>query len=158
LFGVLAGQLAMRGEQSLRQRVFWLATRGLVLIVAGELLSIWAPINKQLWTPSFAVLMAGLATIGLALAVSLVDGGPRTVRPWFAPLEILGRNAVAAYLVSRVAVNVAQVHVSGKSLHDDLLARIASPPNASLLFAIVVLTIVFVAIWLLHRRHWHLRF
>jgi predicted acyltransferase len=157
LFGVLAAQLLMRLEQSPWQRGLTLAGMGLALIAAGGLLALWVPINKHLWTPSFAVLMAGLAATTLALTIWLVDGG-RVQRRWLAPLEILGRNAIAAYVVSRLVVNVPRVHVVGKSLHDDLLAPIASPQTASLLFAIVVLSIVFLVIWLMHRRRWHLSF
>ena len=60
LFGVLAGQLLL-SERRPRQRLLRLLGGGIVLIAAGELLSTWVPINKQLWTTSFAVFMAGLA-------------------------------------------------------------------------------------------------
>jgi predicted acyltransferase len=154
LFGVLAGHL-LEIEQRPRQRLLWLLGGGIVLIAAGALLSTWVPINKQLWTSSFAVLMAGLAATGLACCIWLVDG-----RPWqhaFRPLGILGSNAIAAYLISRLVANVPRVHVMGKSLYSDVLARVASPPNASLLFAMLVLAAVYVVVWLMHRRGWHLK-
>ena len=156
LFGALAGPLFMTAEQRPRQRFFLLMGGGLVLIAAGGLLSTWVPINKQLWTSSFVVLMAGLSASGLAIAVWLVDDSP-SVRRWLRPLGIFGRNAIAAYLISRLVVNVPRVHILGKSLHDDLLAQIANPPTASLLFATLVLAIVFLVIWFMDRRNWHLR-
>ena len=156
LFGVLAGQFLMRGEQRSRQRRVLHLSGGLLLVAAGALLSTWVPINKQLWTTSYAVLMAGFAAVGLAFAIWLVDGRP-AARRWIRPLEILGRNAIAAYLISRIVANVPRVHLMGQSFHDDLLARIANPPTASLLFATVVLAIVFLLIWLMDRRDWHLR-
>jgi len=156
LFGVLAGQLLMSTARPPRERISRLVMGGFALIGAGALLSLWVPINKQLWTSSYAVLMAGFAAVGLAIAIFVVDGGP--VRRWLRPLEVLGLNAIAAYLISRIVANVPRVHVRGKSLHDDLLAAMASPPLASLLFATLVLAIVLVAIWLMDRRRWHLRF
>jgi predicted acyltransferase len=153
LFGVLAGE-HLRSDP--RQRLLPLLGGGIVLIAAGELLSIWVPINKQLWTTSFAVFMAGLAATGLVGSIWLVDGRP--LRRWFRPLEILGLNAVAAYLISRLVENVPRVHVMGKSLYTDVLARAASPPNASLLFAMLVLAAVYLAVWLMDRRGWHLKF
>jgi predicted acyltransferase len=113
------------------------------------------PINKQLWTPSFAVFMAGLLATGLACCIWLVDG--RQLRGWLGPLETFGSNAIAAYLISRLVENVPRVHVLGKSLYTDLLARVASPQNASLLFAMLVLAAVYVVVWLLDRRGWHLK-
>jgi predicted acyltransferase len=157
LFGVLAGRLLVQSEPRRRHQILQLLGAGLFLIAAGELLSIWVPINKQLWTSTFAVTMAGLAATGLACAIWLVDDRP-PVRPWLRPLEIFGLNAIAAYLISRLVVNVPKVHVLGTSLYNDVLARIASPPNASLLFAMVVLAAVYLAVWLMDRRDWHLKF
>jgi len=154
LFGVLAGQL-LRGEWRPRQRLLGLLGGGVVLIAAGELLSIWVPINKQLWTTSFAVFMAGLAATALAATLWLVEGRPW--RPWLRPLEILGLNAIAAYLISRLVANVPRVHVMGKSLYTDVLAAVASPPNASLLFAMVVLAAVYLPVWSMSRRGWYLK-
>jgi len=155
LFGVLAGQLLMQSERPPRQRLLHLFAGGLILIAAGELLSAWVPINKQLWTTSFALLMAGLAATGLACTFWLVDGRP--LRAWFRPFEVLGRNAIAAYLISRLVMNVPRVHVMGKSLYNDVLVRAASPPSASLLYAMVVLAAVYVAVWIMDRRDWHLK-
>jgi predicted acyltransferase len=155
LFGVLAGEL-LRSKRPPRQQLLWLLGGGIVLITSGELFSIWVPINKQLWTTSFAIFMAGLAATGLACSIWLVDGGP--LRRWFRPLEIFGLNAIAAYLISRLIANLPRVHVMGKSLYTDVLARAASPANASLLFAMLVLAAVYLAVWLMHRRGWHLKF
>ncbi len=154
LFGVLAGHL-LGSERRQRQRLQWLLGGGIVLIAAGALLSTWMPINKHLWTTSFAILMAGLAATGLACSIWLVDG--RSWRRWYRPLEILGLNAIAAYLISRLVANLPRVHVMGKSLYTDVFARVTSPPNASLLFAILVLAAVYLAVWLMHRRRWYLR-
>ena len=128
---------------------------GFILITAGELLSMWVPINKQLWTTSFAVFMAGLAATGLAFSIWLVDSHPR--HAWFRPLEIFGLNAIAAYLISRLIANIPRVHVMGKSLYGDVLTPLTSPPNASLLFALLVLAAVYLAVWLMDRRSWYLK-
>jgi predicted acyltransferase len=155
LFGILAGQL-LRTESRPERRMRRLAGGGLILVVAGELLATWVPINKQLWTPSFALLMAGLAAVGLACCIALVDRGPP--RSWYRPLEMLGRNAVAAYLISRVLANVPRVHVAGRSLYDNVLAHIANPANASLLFALLVVAAVFLAVFFMDRKGWRLKF
>jgi predicted acyltransferase len=155
LFGVVAGQLFLREKPSPR-RLWQLFGGGLALIAAGQLLSIWVPINKQLWTPSFAIFMAGLATVGLVCAIWLIEGRPP--RPYLRPLEIFGSNAIAAYLISRLVAHVPRGHIMGRSLYADVLTHFASPPNASMLFAIVVLIAVYLAIWLMDRRGWHLNF
>ncbi len=155
LFGVLAGLLLL-AESRPRPRLLWLAGGGLGLVAAAGVLAKWIPVNKPLWTTSYAVLTAGLAAIGLALLYWVVD-----VRQWgrgFKPLEILGLNAVAAYLASRPLDHVLRVHVFGESLYTDVARRLASPPNASLLFAITVLMAVYLVVWLMYRRRWFLKF
>lgn len=154
LFGVLAGEMMLHEHRPLQQ-IIWLLVGGVLLIVAGELFAIWLPINKQLWTSSFAIFTAGLSATALACAIWLVDCWPP--RRWYRPLEILGMNAIAAYLISRLVQNIPRVHIMGKSLYADVLAQLASPPTASLLFAVVVLAIVYVAIWLMDRKGWQLK-
>src|SRR5262245_32510244 len=155
LFGVPAGRLLLANDKR-QQQILALLGGGIILIAAGELLTNWVPINKQLWTPSFAVFTAGLAATALACTIWLVEG--RRWAWWFRPLEIFGLNAIAAYLISRLAANVPRVHVMGKSLYTDILATVASPANASLMFAIVVLLAVYLIVWLMGRRGWYLKF
>jgi predicted acyltransferase len=74
------------------------------------------PINKNLWTSSFALFSAGLATQALAVCHWLVD-----VRGWRAftrPLAVFGRNPLVAYFLS---VGV-----------DSLLTRMTLPAGSSL--------------------------
>jgi len=155
LFGVLAGQF-LRDERRPRQWLLWLLGGGIILIAAGELIAIWVPIYKPLWTTSFAIFMSGLATIALAFTIWLVD--VRGLQLWFRPLEILGLNAIAAYLISRLVADVPRVQVMGKSLYTDVLARMTSPPNASLLFAMLVLAAVYLLVWFMSRRGWYVKF
>ena len=56
------------------------------------------PINKNLWTSSFALFSAGLAAQALALCHWLVD--VRGWRGWSRPLVAYGRNPLAAYFLS----------------------------------------------------------
>ena len=56
------------------------------------------PINKNLWTSSFALFSAGLAAQALAACDWLVDGNSWS--DWSRPLAVYGRNALAAYFLS----------------------------------------------------------
>ena len=155
LLGVAAGPL-LRAELRPHQRVAWLAGVGVALAAVGALLARVVPMNKVIWTPSYAFFMAGLAAIGLAVTYAAVD-----VKGWgrgLKPLEVLGLNAVAAYLGSRLLANVPRVHVRGWSFHDDLLLRLASPPMASLWFALLILLATYGMAWAMYRRRWFLKF
>jgi predicted acyltransferase len=156
LFGILAAQFLHRERKLQQHKLLQLVGMGIILIVAGELLGIWVPINKQLWTPSFVIFTSGLAATALAVTIWLVE--VRSLARCFRALEIFGLNAIAAYLISRLVANVPRVHIMGKSLYADILAPIASPPNASLMFAIVVLSVVYLMVWFMNQRGWYMKF
>jgi len=154
LFGVLAGYL-LRLEPRAIHRARWMLASGCVLALTGLALSNWVPISKPLWTTSFAVLMAGLSSTSMAFWIWICD--VRDWSRWLKPFEIFGTNAIAAYVISVAGMNVAKVHVFGKTLYDDLCLAIASPPNASLIYAVLHVLGVFVVVWWMYRRRWFLR-
>jgi predicted acyltransferase len=155
LLGVIAGEF-LWSEVRPQRRIVGLLAGAIGLMAAGALSARWVPINKALWTPSYEFLTGGLAAAFLAGWIWVVD-----VREWgrgFKVLQIFGVNAVAAYLLSVLAANVLLVHVMGASIYTDILARFTSPPNASLLYAIVVAVLVYAAVWFMGRRGWYLKF
>jgi len=151
LYGVLAGHL-LRIASMPRQRIWRLVSMGLLLTIAAKLLSAWVPFNKPLWTSSYAFLMAGLASTCFAAWIWLVD--VLRLGSWFKPLEILGRNALAAYVISMLAVNLPKVHLFGHSFYADVCGQLANPPNASLLYSITYLIGVFCIVWLIQNRRY----
>src|SRR5690348_6472923 len=99
LFGVLAGQL-LRWKKSLMERTTVLFLIGNTLLAAGLICDQWLPINKKLWTSSFAIFMAGLAFVLLAMLLYLIDhlGYQQLVQPFV----ILGMNAITIYMLSEL--------------------------------------------------------
>jgi predicted acyltransferase len=154
LLGVLGGYV-LRLTPDPERRIVRLGAMGCCLVVVGQLLAFWIPISKPLWTPSYALFMAGLASMCMAFWYWAVD--VKQCGRWFTPLEIFGMNAIAAYIVSSAGRNVAKVHFSGTSLYDVCLT-IASPANASLIYAVTHVVAVYVVVWLLYQRGWFLRF
>ena len=155
LFGVLAGCI-LRSEWTPRQRVARLLGMACGLILAAALLGVWVPIIKPRWTTSYAFLMSGLASLCFAAWYWVVDvqGHSR----WFHPLEIYGRNAIAAFVVSVVGMHVPRVHLSGRTLYTDVCLRLASPANASLLYALTNVLGVYLVVWWMYRRRLFLKF
>ncbi len=154
LFGVLAGQL-LRWKKSLMERTTVLFLIGNTLLAAGLICDRWLPINKKLWTSSFAIFMAGLAFVLLAMFLYLVDhlGYQRLVQPFV----ILGMNAITIYMLSELLA----ISLHRLGLHDWIyqhgFAALASPRNASLLWAIAFTLLMYVAAYILYRKKWFLR-
>ena len=72
LFGVLTGHL-LRLNRTPAEKTVWLFVTGNLLLFAGQVMNVWLPINKNLWTSSYSVFMAGLASVVFALCYWLVD-------------------------------------------------------------------------------------
>ncbi len=136
----------------------------MILVAAGLICNQWLPINKKLWTDSFTLFMGGLDFVLLAGFLWLVDakGWRRPVKP----LVILGMNAIVIYMISELLDEVLSwVRWSGPSgtiilrrwLYQHSFAILASPYNASLLFAITYVLILYLFAWLLYRRGWFVR-
>jgi predicted acyltransferase len=161
LFGILAGHL-LRATADHGRRVWRLLLTGAGLTALGLLLNVWMPINKNIWTTSFAAFMAGLAAVVFAAWYSIAD--IRGWGRWFKPFEIFGTNAILMFLLSgSFAKFMAMVKLGdGTSLHgwmyQNVCLAVASPINASLLYALFNVLVLFLVAWFLYWRRWFLKF
>jgi predicted acyltransferase len=149
LLGVLAGE---RLRSSARGRLSGLFAAGLAAAAAGLAWGRVFPINKSLWTSSYALLMSGLACASLAACAWVVD--VRGWKRWAAPLLWLGRNAIAAFTLSTLgAIALIAIKVAGPegkprslwtAIYRTVFDRFDDPRLGSLLFALA-----YVAAWTL---------
>jgi len=83
---------------------------GVVAVVCALLLSVWVPLNKHLWSPSYSLLNCGIATLTYACLFGAIDGGTSSgtqvarLRNWgkivLAPLQWLGTNCILFFVLS----------------------------------------------------------
>jgi predicted acyltransferase len=100
LLGLLAGHL-LRAADPPAERCARLMVWGLALACIGVLFDWWlVPINKQLWTPSFVTLTAGLACLTLGAMFYAIDF--RGHRVAAIPLAAFGMNAILVFLLSGI--------------------------------------------------------
>lgn len=161
--GVLAGFFAgeyLRRPLPLVHRLVRLLIAGAILAGAGLLLGRWEPINKQLWTVSYTVLMTGWALVSLAASGWLID--VRGWQRWLQPAIVLGSNALLAFvgsgLLARILIlikvpNGEGVPVSLKTAaYTEVFRRLAGPLNGSLLYAVATTVLWWFILWLLYRK------
>ncbi len=159
LLGVQAGYI-LRSSQTLGRKGLRLSVMGAILLFAGLVCSVWLPVNKKIWTDSFALVMAGIDCFGLVAFLWLFE--VRAIRQGLQPLVIFGMNAIAVYVAAELfSILLDYWQVAGRSAHNwifsGLFASLASPNNASLLFALGFVTAMFGIAYLLHRRSLYLR-
>jgi len=161
LLGLLVGDW-LRGRARTASTSARLAAAGALATAAGLLWGLVFPINKPLWTSSYALFAAGMAAMTLAACHFVID--VRGLRRWAVPFVAFGVNALAAFFLSGIAARVLNMVPAPDGtgalkpwLHRELFAGWLSPANASLAFALTF-TAIWVAIMLaLYRKGWSLR-
>jgi predicted acyltransferase len=161
LFGILAGCAWKQAPE--RRTALLIGGAGVVLIVAGLLIDPVFPINKRIWTSSFALLSSGISAVLLSLlTVALESAAARTIAT---PLRVLGGNATLAFVLS-ILLGIFSTYSIFKGGTEtpqawgmEMASKIiAAPMLASLACAIAILVFITALIWPLHKRaiHWRL--
>lgn len=106
LLGLFVGQWLVRWPKD-RRRIARLAGIGALWVLLALVLAPLMPINKQLWTPTFALISSGVMTLVLVGMYWLADlDGHKRLLEWLVPM---GRNALLVYIMSSVLVVVGRV-------------------------------------------------
>lgn len=154
LLGVLAGHI-LKLAWHIQERTQRLILIGAGLVASGLMLDTWLPINKKLWTPSFTLFMAGLDFMVFGAMLWLIDGR-KMVAP-FRPAIIMGMNAIAIYLSSEFLITILDLTHGREAIYQAVFAPLASPVNASLLFAVTYSLLHLALAYILYRRNLFLR-
>jgi predicted acyltransferase len=165
LLGVLAGHWLRAGQVTGRagaQIVGGLAVGGVAAAALGWLWGLSFPVNKPLWTSSYALLMAGLAALVLAACHWVIEVRGR--RGWAAPFALLGVHALTLFFLSSLMAKVlfiVRVGAGGPRLQTWLFEHVfapwASPVDASLAYALAYVLLWWALIWALDRSGLRLR-
>lgn len=164
LFGVVTGHW-LRSSRSAPDKARGMVIAGGLLLIAGQVLNIWLPINKGIWTPSYVLFMAGMALIGLAgfFWVIEVRGQKKAATPFL----IFGMNAITAYVVSElISKTMREVRITLPNgtrtrlrlyLFDSFFAPSGNGKLASLLFAVSFVGLIFLIMWGMWKKRWFLK-
>lgn len=158
LFGVFTG-LWIKGERPLQQKLFGLVAAGALLVAVGWGWGQFFPINKPIWTSSYAVLTAGLALLVLSLCVLVFD--VLALKKLALPLQIYGVNALTVFVMSSLVgqllykIKVGDSAIPLKSwLYQNLFQSWLADKNASLAYAIVWVLCWFAVLAVMYRKNW----
>jgi len=160
LFGVLTGQW-LRSARAQRTKLAGLLAAGACAAILGRFWDVWFPINKHMWTSSFAVWSAGLSLLFLALLYWAVEiRGWRGA--WTMPFLVFGMNAIAGFVADALVYGPAYSwHVKGPNgtpitLQEFAFGHLSALPvsaaGASLIYSLLAVTFCWVLVWLLYRK------
>ena len=161
MLGTLAGRWIGRREHGLAERLNGLFAAGALAMMLGLMWHWVFPINKSLWTSSYALFTAGTAAVTLATIMWAVD--VHRYAAWTRPFVVFGVNPMLAFIgsgiMARMIYSILRVQVDGrpvalqKALHDALFASWLSPRTASLAFALSFVSLWGALLWVAWRRN-----
>jgi predicted acyltransferase len=164
LIGTIAGHW-LRSSRTGKEKASWMFVVGSLMVLVGVILDRWLPINKNLWTSSYVVFIGGWSLSCLATLYWLID--VKQLRRWATPFIIFGMNAIATYVLAELlAVTLGWIQwgqAGGVSislqqfLFLTFFASWVSPVNASLLFAITYVLVMFLFAWVLWKKRWFVK-
>ncbi len=130
----------------------------LVLIAAAIAWNNVFPINKSLWTSPFVLLTCGVAILVLLLLVKIEKSPAMNIaRPAYHFFEIIGKNPLFIYVLSGLlATTLYLIPVGNGNAYSALYGTFRSvtdPYLASLLFALLMVAVLWFVAWVLYRRN-----
>jgi len=164
MLGVFTG-LFLRTERSKEEKVAWMFVAGSVFMLAGVIADNWLPINKNMWTSSYAVFMAGLALNVLACLYWIID--VKGWSSWSKPLAIYGMNAITVYVLSELLAELGWlIKVSGPGgttisiqgwYYRALFLPLGGPMVASFLHSVVFMLAMYCIAYGMYRMKWFIK-
>lgn len=163
LFGVLAGRAILR-RSSHQAVVRTLAVAGAAGIVLGLVWDAAVPLNKILWSSSFALYTGGWSALALAVCYWLIEvrGFSRAAFPFI----VFGMNAIALYVATglfvrwimlswKVPFNGSTTTLTG--FFYQTASGWTNPVIGSLLYSLLIITLGWLLCFWMYRKHYFLK-
>jgi predicted acyltransferase len=159
LLGVFAGRW-IAAPRPLMERLAALFAVGAIGMVTGLIWNWWFPINKNLWTSSYVLFTAGMASVTIATCIWLIDA--KRISGWTKPFVVFGMNPILAFvgsgMMARLMGSIIKVERDGqrvslqRAIYESTFASWLSPMNASLLFAVCFVVFWFLILGALYKK------
>jgi predicted acyltransferase len=167
LFGLLTA-VWLRTTRTTAEKARGIVLAGISFLILGGLWNFEFPINKKLWTSSFALWAGGWSLLLLALFIYLVDikrigrgDATRADNPdhptLWKPFLVFGTNSILAYMVSEVGESIiSNIHTSHGSLKRMLYAHvqqiIPTGPWSSLTWGLLNVFVCWLIVYVFYRK------
>lgn len=144
--GFIVGKFIQKNGNTLAT-VKTLLIAGVLLIAGSYVWDIFFPINKKIWTSSYVLLTVGWGAILLAGLIYLVEILRLTKWTYF--FQAFGRNPLVLYVLSGLVITFMSMIPVGETtlrgfIYQNFFTSWLSPKNASFLFAISYMLLIWV--------------
>lgn len=152
IIGFCCGAL-IKSRRPLAERLLRLAVAGVLMLLAGYLLTVCFPINKRVWSPSYVFVSCGMAALLLSTLSYFIDA--RGHAAWFTFFRAFGVNPLFLYVGSEVIAEAVGPVKPG--IYDALLRLIPDPYIASATYSVALMLLMAAIAWPLYRKHIYIK-
>ena len=154
IIGMLIGKMILTIKQPY-EKLTHLFLIGFGMLVIGGIWKWFFPLNKNIWTSSYVMVMGGMATLSLAAFIYIVDLKGHT--KWTTIGRVFGANSIAAYVMAGVLTSIFYsdrfIGIALNNLWMDLIPSIGvAPKMASLLYALIYVMIIYIPTYILYKK------
>jgi len=163
LFGLVAGHYLPKCKTPVHKSASLMAS-GIILLALGIVLSNIIPISKPIWTPSYAIFMAGLSLQILGLLGWLMESKATLTKAKL--LKVAGTNALVFFVLAQCVQRIlvyGRMNIDGEPIqfrniiYDHLFAPYFLDKFGSLLYTLVFLSLCYSLIYWLYKQNIFIR-
>lgn len=159
LAGYVAGKFIQKNGNNV-STVLKLAVAGLVLLGIALFWSQYFPINKGIWTSSFVLYSTGWDLIILGILVLIIE--VLGFKKWTYFFEAFGKNPLFVFIMSGVIIKLmAIIFIEGQPMkpwiYNNFYLSWLSDYNASLIFAITYILLMWIIGYILDRKNIYIK-
>jgi len=137
-----------------------LSVIGIMVFIGGSLLGLVEPINKQLWTVSYVIVMDGLAIMMIVVSSYIID--VKKWNAWIKPAIVFGSNALVVFvgsgIIGRLMYMIKTTNAEGEiisikhAIYSGFFVPMAGELNGSLLYALTNIAFWLAILWYLYSK------
>ena len=154
IIGMLIGRLILSVKDNYR-KLTWLFFTGFSLFLAGEVWDWFFPFNKNLWTSSYVLWTGGVATMGLAACILIVD--TLGYKRWTKLGIVYGANSITTYVLAGLLISVFHQSLFGLPPLNLMFMKALThmgveAPIASFLYALLYMLVIYIPALILYNK------
>lgn len=155
LLGYYAGILIARANKDNEKVTRSLFIFGTIILFAGLLLQYACPVNKKIWSSTFALVTCGFGTLTLALLIWIID--IKGKKKWASFFEAFGINPLFLFVAGSVFSTIFRITGLKALIHDSLLACFVDPYFASLCYALLYVFFIWTLGYYLYKKQVYIK-
>jgi predicted acyltransferase len=154
VLGFLAGNFIRKSGNKM-STVIKLTTVGVIMLIVAQIWNPVFPINKPIWTSSFVLYTVGWDLILISALMFIIE--IFSIKKWAYFFEVFGKNPLFIFVLSGMLIKVIYlIRIGGTPLgsiiYNNLFTSWLADKNASLLFAIVYMLILWLIGYIMDKK------